>query len=249
MCIPFASSGNHEFRDANRASRAGQLNRDAGYWQWTWRVSRGERRDERYLSRCIQIARVITRPCCTWHTVRRERLCCTCAGRRGDSAGVDKMRHDERPRFYLAACQPVPPRRKFRTASPGMSVNWGTRAPMIALSGYREARCWTLREDRLHYIFVEECCSAFFSRSRRFRTRDARRDGRLNFFAAWHCLSHSISEAIRVRFQAKRWDNEEIKVCRCVPIVKLETVKCLFRCFCNRKLLTAQNTWINTYMR
>lgn len=89
-----------------------QRNRDVGYRQSTW----GDiAQVDAELARGIPAVH----PDCgdnaalLYLTHRGERLCCTCAGRRGDSAGAGKMRHDERPRLYLAAFQPVSLRRKF----------------------------------------------------------------------------------------------------------------------------------------
>lgn len=65
----------------------------------------------------------------------------------------------------------------FAQDRPGCPWIERTRAPMIAQELPRgEAR--TLREDRLHYIFVQERSFRVFSESQRSLTRDARRDNR-----------------------------------------------------------------------
>jgi len=94
-----------------------------------WRKNRRER--ARWCaSRCIQIARLITRLCCTWHTMARG-LCC--------------MRYGVRPR--RAKC--------------GMTNGRGTISRhanrFLARARYRQPAA---AENRLHYISVQECCSA-----------------------------------------------------------------------------------------
>lgn len=126
-----------------QSCHARQLNRDASYWQWTWRY-RAEWRWEISLTVHPDFTSDNAAFLYLAHRMARDYV-----ARAPDVVAIQpgKMRHDERPRFYLAACQPVPPRRKFRTALPGMSVNWGTRAPMIALP-----RSMAERGGRIDYV-------------------------------------------------------------------------------------------------
>lgn len=179
-----------------RVTRMQQGNRDADYWQWTWiDTALGWWERER------DMHPLTVHPDCaadnavllylTHHTARDYVARAPDRGDLASSRRGDKMRHDGRPRLYLSRpCQPVSLRRKFCTGLPGMSVNWGTRAPMIARGlprrpAERSAGGWR--------DYITALCTGMlprvFSQSQRFRTRDSRQRWPCNFLV---CRIHSV---------------------------------------------------------
>jgi len=120
-----------------------------------WRKNRRER--ARWCaSRCIQIARLITRLCCTWHTMARG-LCCMRYGVRprrakcGMTNGRGTIsRHANRflcGENFARDCARDVRELRYTCADDLARARARYRQPAAA-------------ENRLHYISVQECCSA-----------------------------------------------------------------------------------------